>query len=283
MGPGRFRFSGINEVSESYRARRAAVIPKEQKFPKLWQVLVLALGGFLIFFSSCAGALSGMGGGAPPFQQWLVGAGLLAGAIMFVTGLVLGLVWLILTVARAFSAPEPGFGASTRPESRTESIAQEERQTVWRLRVAIVCVIVFAGGGSSLLLSSRFSHGDASFGGLLFISLLLGNVPYIFSLVRLVRGADRVGISVALATASLQLVFWSWELFTRLHAFALLTLFSPTPVAEILTVAFAFQLGRTQPPEENDKQILAVAFGGVGAYLLLLHLILPYLRAAIFR
>jgi hypothetical protein len=249
-------------------------------------VLVLVAGGFLIFFSSCLGAFSGFPNRNSSYPSWLIGGGLLVGATMFFAGLVLGLVWLVLTIARAVStpsdAPRLGVGLPTGLPVRSSSAAEEEHLVLWRLRIAVIVLLVFAWGGPMLTLT-RLSYMMRPYLGFFVVSWLLGEAPYIVALIRLVRGPDRAGIAVSLATGCLQIAFLAFEVFTRFGGLAGLALFSVTPIAEILIVAFAWQLGRMQPPEGDDNAILAASFGCVGAYLLLVHFVLTYLRPTLFR
>ena len=246
-------------------------------------MLVLVAGGFLIFFSACAGAFAGFPNGRP---SWLVGGGMLVGATMFFAGLVLGLVWLIMSIARAVSnpsaAPSLGVGPRAGLPVPASSVVEEERLALWRLRITIIVLLAFAWGGPVLSLT-RLSNIVHPFLGFFVISWLLDEAPYIFALVRLIPGPDRIGIAVSLATGCLQIAFVAFELFTRLGGLAGLALFSVTPIAEILIVIFAWQLGRMLPPRDDDNTILAASIACVGGYLLLSHIVLTYLRPTLFR
>src|SRR5262249_35271651 len=148
--------------------------------------------------------------------------------------------------------------------------------------IAIIVLLLFLGGGPALAVVG-FSYAARSYAGIFALSWLLSEAPYIFALVRLVRGPDRVGITVSMATGCCQIAFLAFAVLTQFRGLAGLALFSVSPVAEILIVVFAFQLGRMQPAEGDDNAVLAASFGCVAGYLLLVHLALAYLRPGLFR
>ena len=271
----------------------------KQRFPKWWQALILLVGGFVIFFSACAEGLKGLGGGsATTIPQNVLVAALIIGAAIFFVGAVLMLVVIVMAIVRALrwqpasiaGQPEsiagsvPGAGSPGLP---VVSPQQEEREILWRLRIAIIAVIVLASQ-AVFQLSLSFSRNStiaSKYLGLLVISYLLGQAPYVFALIRMARGADRLGIAVAMATACFHLFFWGWRIVSvvgrisnPLRVFGLNDLWSLTPIAEFLVLAFAWQAGRIHPLSEEDKKIVAAAFFAVGAYVLAVHFALPHMH-----
>lgn len=276
----------------------------KQRFPKWWQALILLVGGFVIFFSACAEGFKGLGGGsATTIPQNVLVTALMIGAGMFFVGAVLMLVVIVMAIVRAFRwqpasvAGQPGSIAGSVPGAASPHLPvvspqQEEREILWRLRIAIIAVIVLASQAVFHLsfLLSRNSTIVSKYLGLLVVSYLLGQAPYVLALIRMARGADRLGIAVAMATACFHLFFWGWRIVSvvgripnPLRLFGLNVLWSLSPIAEFLVLAFAWQAGRIHPLSEDDRKIVAAVFFAIGAYAAAVHFALPHMSAVFVR
>lgn len=253
----------------------------KQKFPTWWQALLLFVGGVIIFFSSCAHALDGLGGGGQHLPQNLIAAGMLIGAGMAILGVVLGIVVLVLAIVRAFSwKPGPVPAGGLPPDaaltiagaSVTRKPFDTEQSILWRLRIAIIFSMIFSGTGfwSALFMMNRRFNGSGYLEYFL-VSYLLSQVPYIIALVRTSNRADRVGVSIALAASIFYLGLWGWGVSRYLRSYTVLSMWALTPILDILVLAFAWQASRIHPWNEKEKELVGAVFFAVGVYAIALH------------
>jgi hypothetical protein len=212
----------------------------KRKFPTWWQALMLVAGGVIIAFSSCAGMLSGIGGGQSRELSQLYAYGFLAGIAAFLVGIVLFIVVAILALARApddapvlgvipaspeskqvsgvvlanprvpAPAPHPAGGVisrATHPQLFPDaSIAAAPPSTqvqaaLARLHIAIF-VSILASSFSLWRSVALYQRPPYSHYFLIYaIAFALGQVPYVIVLVRTWRRPDRAGLALAIAAS----------------------------------------------------------------------------------
>jgi len=115
------------------------------------------------------------------------------------------------------------------------------------------------------------------------VSLLLTQVPYIISLVRTARRADRVGVSIALAASIFYFGLWSWSTYKYLRFNTVLSTWVLTPILDILIFVFAWQASRIHPLDEKEKELLGAVFFAVGVYAIALHFGLAHAQRIFLR
>jgi hypothetical protein len=265
-------------------------------FPTWWQALILIVAGVVIFFSSCAGALSGIGGGGNHYPQSLIATGLIAGAAMFVIGVVLMIVVVILAVARGFrrvpEAPAPSVPGAAIPQVPFPTPQQAEREIIWRLRIAIFVVLAFAVRGVFALTFAlqRWPSTYSRYLGIVAVWYLLIDAPYVFALVRLARGYDLVGLTTAISAPCFNLIFWAWQLVSlistshaRFNSYSFYNIATLTPLLDLLVIIFAWQVFRLRRLDEQQKKMASIVFAVVGVYLIVAHVALIHMRPFVAR
>jgi len=129
---------------------------KRRKFGTWWQALLLFVVGIIILIFTINSAFSGFGGGGRRLPDNLIQAGFLLGGAMTISGAVCGIVIFILAVVRAFSPKsEPaeadlasvGAGADIPQATAVRQPVDTEQSILWRLRIAIIVSMIFAGSG----------------------------------------------------------------------------------------------------------------------------------------
>ena len=270
----------------------------KQRFPKWWQALILIVAGFVIFFSSCAGAFSGLGGGGSRYPQSLIGAGLLAGAAMFVAGVVLMLVVIIMAIARGFrpvsAVSTPSLSGAGIPQVPILTPQQAEREIIWRLRIAMIVVVAFAFRGifGVTFLIPRTQGMYSGYLGIVVLSYLLTDAPYVVALIRLARGYDVLGLATAISTPCVNLFFWAWQIVKfmmlsrpvfKFSVYGLYSILGLTPLLDVLVIIFAWQVLRLHPMGEQDRRKAALVSAVVGAYLVVAYVALTHMRPLLTR
>lgn len=238
--------------------------------------------GFVIGFSSCAGALSQIGGGGSRVAGNILVFGFFAGAVLFLAGIV---AMMIVVVRALITEPQGGvISRGTHPQLFPDSVESGASQTesagaaLWRFRIAVIVSMalgamgLFTGGIGS---SPYFGviRGIRTI-PLLVVSYALSQVPYGIAIYRNRNGGDRAGLGLALATGLVSLI-GSWSVLR--YAFLLSFWTGLKPIADAAVVAFAWLARKDARPLDDEAGRIVAFFFGVLIYFLVLRILTPFL------
>lgn len=270
-----------------------------QKFPTWWQALILVVGGVVIGFSSCVGALSGIGAGRPsPFAQFYV-LGFFAGIVAFILGIVLFIVVAIVALVRGpqeaavVAAPHAGAGGvvisrATRPDLFPDALAratapqsQEVQAALARLHIAIFVALLASGFSIWRLLALQQQHWAymRHYSLISALSIILSQLPYVIVLIRTWRGPDRVGLALAIA-AGFVYVLSTWRFFTNWQYRPLDPTFWVHAALNVLIIVLAYLVRGAAGSRKADAELLISFFFGVLVYTALITAAVRFLSFA---
>lgn len=266
--------------------------PGAQRFPKWWQALIMVASGVVIGFSSCVGALQGIGGRQSPLEPFYI-IGFFAGLLIFLAGLVLFIIVgirAIVSPVQALPQQLPGaapmISRATHPQlfpdakpvtsQSTVSLSQNVAAALMWLRIAIVALLAFSTTG---LFRYAANPRNAELFQRVFPSLWLNvtlhAVPYLVVLYRTRKEADRVGFCLAISTACCS-IFHSLAMFQRafVHfSFAITWYMYASFVLGALVIAAAWTVRVYAPHATGDAGRIVTLLVVVWAYFGLVSLI----------
>lgn len=285
-----------------------------RKFPTWWQALILFVGGIVIALSSCAGMLSGIGGGQSKELGQLYVFGFFAGIAAFIAGIVLFIVVAILALVRppddtqlsgfALASPESGavvtaphaahgtsgvvISRATHPQlfpdAPVAAAASSTELDAALARLHIAIFVSMLASGVSLWRTfalQQWSPYARHYSLTSALSVILSQVPYAIVLIRTWRRPDRPGLALAIAAGSVY-VLSTWRFFTlwQHRAIRIDPTFWVHAALNVLIIVLAILVKHAAALRKADAELLISFFFGVLVYTSLITFLVRYLSIA---